>query len=118
MDFCGMGFKFPNGESLLDVEFIASRWLGKEIVSNPFTRNDKPLKIAIFSHGMTIKCLLHWIMQFDHRMTWKIKTENTSISTVHLKNGEWFIESINDTSHLKESEAFQSKTFSLLKEKE
>jgi alpha-ribazole phosphatase len=100
MDYSGMGFRWENGEAMYDVEHRVSQWLEKEILNNPFTRVDKPLKIAVFSHGIALKCLLHYIMQFDHRMTWRLSIANTSITRVKVKNGQWFIHSINDYSHL------------------
>ena len=99
-DFLGMASAFPNGESLFDVQFRAWKWLEKEVLSNPYTRSDKPLNIALITHGMTIKVLLHAIMNFDHRLTWKIRTDNTSIAKVKFVNNEWHLYSINDTAHL------------------
>jgi broad specificity phosphatase PhoE len=98
----GMGFSFPNGESLYQVQYRTISWLNREILDNTQTRSDKPLHIAIFTHGMNVKCVLHHIMNFDHRMTWKIDVKNTSITSLHLKEGQWFIDAINDTSHLRE----------------
>lgn len=102
LEYMGMGFKFTNGESLYEVEHRASKWLEKEIICNPFTRSDKHLNIAIFTHGMTVKCLLHHVMKFDHTITWRIDVDNTSITSLRLKQGVWFIDCINDCAHLKD----------------
>lgn len=97
MNALGMSFKFPNGESLYEVQQRAINWLYDEILSNSDMDGKE---VALFSHGMTIKCLLQHIMQFDQKMTWRVKLDNTSVSTVRLKNGLWFVDSINDTRHL------------------
>jgi broad specificity phosphatase PhoE len=104
------GFLPPNGESLNQVERRASAWLeeailyNKDIIDLVSTRKRfglKPLNIACFSHGMTIKCLLHYIMGFDKSFTWKLEIENTSISTVSFGKEGWRLTGINDYSHLK-----------------
>ena len=55
----GMGFSFPGGETQFDVLDRAWSWLEREVLNNPYTRTDKHLHIAIFSHGMVIKVLTH-----------------------------------------------------------
>lgn len=95
MEALGMGFKFPKGESLYEVELRASTWLISML--GKCEENDK---VALFSHGMTIKCLLHYIMNFNQHMTWRIACHNTSVSHLELKNGYWHVNYINDTKHL------------------
>lgn len=98
----------PQGESLHQVERRASLWLedtilyNKDIVEQALARKKLglvPLNIACFSHGMTIKCLLHYIMGFDKSLTWKVDIYNTSISTVSFGKEGWRIHCINDYSH-------------------
>ena len=88
----------PNGESLSQVERRVSKWLEEDILYN---RDMNGNNIAIFSHGMTIKCLLHHIMGFDKSFTWKISIDNTSITHLSFGAKGWALHSINDTSHLK-----------------
>jgi alpha-ribazole phosphatase len=95
MSSLGMAFKFPNGESLYDVEQRAATWLNDKIIFRPGKQT-----IAVFSHGMTIKCLIHHIMQFDQRMTWRLTLNNTSCSVFQFKQNMWWMRSINDTRHL------------------
>lgn len=97
METLGMAFKFPNGESLYEVQQRAVRWLYDKVLSVP---SDKARTVALFSHGMTIKCLLQYFLQFDQRMTWRITTNNTSMSILEFKNGKWFLNCINSTPHL------------------
>ena len=100
------GFLPPNGESLHQVERRASLWLEEHVLYNPevqsFSRLTKrACNIAVFSHGMTIKCLLHYVMGFDKSFTWKVTIDNTSISKLYFGKDGWRLLSINDTAHLK-----------------
>lgn len=97
MDKNQMGFAFEGGETLHQVERRASKWLEDEILYNKKYKSlNKDLTFAIFSHGQTIKCLLHYIMGFDQSFTWRIKLDNTSISTVSYSEDKgWFLHGIN-----------------------
>ncbi len=96
MNSLGMNFKFPNGESLYEVEGRVATWVN-EILKFETTTSQN---ILVFSHGMAIKCLLHYVMQFDHKMTWRVKIDNTSITKIRFKDGVWFVEAINGVPHL------------------
>ncbi len=96
MNNLGMNFKFPNGESLYEVEGRVSTWVNSILKFETKT----PQNILVFSHGMAIKCLLHYIMQFDQKLTWRVNLNNTSITKVRFKDGVWFIEAINSYPHL------------------
>ena len=97
MDTLGMAFKFPKGESLYEVQQRAVNMLYDKILSVP---SDKHRNIAIFSHGLTVKCILQYFMQFDQKMTWRIDIWNTSMSILKFKNGQCFVKGINLTPHL------------------
>lgn len=105
MSYFGSGFLPPNGESLHQVERRASKWLeenilySEDVISDIYIK-ERPLKIAVFSHGMTIKCLLHYVMGFDQNFTWKIDLDNTSVTTLSFGEVGWKLHGINDTSHL------------------
>lgn len=99
----------PNGESLHMVERRATKWLedsilyNKAVIEQATSRRatgDKPLNFFVFSHGMTIKCLLHYIMGFDQSFTWKLTLENTSISKLYFSQEGWRLLTINDHAHL------------------
>jgi broad specificity phosphatase PhoE len=109
MGAMGHGFLPPSGESLHQVERRASLWLEENILYSQdiqerarFLRDDRarPLEIYCFSHGMTIKCLLHYVMGFDQSFTWKVTIENTSITRLHFGKDGWRVNCINDHSHL------------------
>lgn len=99
----------PNGESMHMVERRASQWLedtilySKSVQEEASRRHNQrlpPQNIFVFSHGMTIKCLLHYIMGFDQGFTWKLTLENTSISQLHFGLKGWRLITINDHAHL------------------
>lgn len=103
------GFRPPNGESLHMVERRAAVWLEENILYNKLVQEEAsrrhaqklpPQNIFVFSHGMTIKCLLHYIMGFDQSFTWKITLDNTSISKLYFDNKGWRLLTINDHAHL------------------
>lgn len=94
-----MGYLFPNGESLLQVQRRATSWLEEEILYNKDFENKKS-RIAIFSHGLTIKCILNYIMGFDRQFIWKINIANTSCCSLRYNNRGWFLDKIGDCTHL------------------
>ena len=103
------GFLPPNGESLHQVQRRASSWLEENILYNKDVEEKSreakqdgrgPLNIYLFTHGMTIKCLLHYVMGFDQSFTWKVMIENTSLTKLHFGQDGWRLLGINDFSHL------------------
>lgn len=100
------GFLPPNGESLHQVSRRASLWLEEHVLYNTEVQSlarlaDRAANIAVFSHGMTIKCLLHYVMGFDKSFTWKVTIDNTSVSKLYFGKDGWRLLSINDCSHLR-----------------
>jgi broad specificity phosphatase PhoE len=109
MGYMHNAFLPPNGESMHQVERRASQWLEETILYNTdiqseakyrFQKNIKPMNIIVFSHGMTIKCILHYIMGFDQNFTWRLTLENTSITQLAFGEQGWRLISINDHAHL------------------
>jgi broad specificity phosphatase PhoE len=98
MNTLGMLFKFPNGESLYEVQQRAVTWL-MDIALNPNLRKDNE-SVALFTHGMVIKTILQYFMQFDQKMTWRINIDNTSVTKLTFKDNVWFINYINNIEHL------------------
>jgi len=105
----GNAFLPPRGESMHMVERRISKWLEDHILYNAFIQEEAdrrqvkkllPMNIFVFSHGMAIKCLLHYIMGFDQSFTWKLTLENTSISKLYFNHEGWRLLTINDHAHL------------------
>ena len=76
-----MGFKFPgkDGDALFQVERRASTWLEDNIIYNEKVlaiAEKQKTKFLVMSHGMTIRCLLHYIMGFDQSFIWNIDIDN------------------------------------------
>ena len=99
-----MHFRFPNGESLHQVQRRASHWLEDKTVLNTDvlkTANEREQHFLVVSHGMTIRCLLHYIMGFDQSFIWKINTDNSAIThLIYTEHRGWYLKTINDTRHL------------------
>jgi broad specificity phosphatase PhoE len=109
MNIMNHAFIPPNGESLHMVERRAAWWLENNILYNKklvnfyeWTKANKqdPPNILVFSHGMTIKSLLHYVMGFDMSFTWKINIDNTSITHLYFGLDGWRLVGINHTPHL------------------
>jgi broad specificity phosphatase PhoE len=109
MGYMNNAFQPPGGESMNQVERRVSRWMEETILYNSSIQYEAvslrerglpKMNIAVFSHGMTIKCLLHHIMGFDKSFTWKLTLENTSISKLVFGEEGWRLITINDHAHL------------------
>jgi len=103
MNVLNHAFMPPNGETLHQVQRRASQFLEESILYNKDLHklaNGKRINIACFSHGMTIKSLLQYVMGFDRDFTWKVKIDNASISQLNFGPKGWALSCINDTAHL------------------
>jgi broad specificity phosphatase PhoE len=101
----GMGFKFPGGESLQQVERRAATYIEDNIIFNKKVlkrAEDNKQNFLIVNHGQTCKAILHWIMGFDQSFLWRIAIGNCSITHLKFNDDGWFLRSLNDTSHLKD----------------
>jgi len=108
MGLLNYNFLPPDGEALSQVERRASLWLENEILYNKekqakaaeLAKDKKVANYYCFSHGMTIKCLLHYVLGYDKSLAWKVTIENTSISQLYFGKDGWRLLSINDHAHL------------------
>eukprot|EP00250_Pteridium_aquilinum_P018020 c23897_g3_i1 orf=504-1781(-) len=58
--------------------------------------------VAIFSHGLAIKCLLRGVLGSDPHMTHRFNIDNTSMTVLrHSTHHGWQIQRVNDTAHLR-----------------
>ncbi len=96
----GKWFQPADGESERAVERRAGNWLEDEVLYNS-EWNDKPGNhtIAIVSHGITMKALLHYITNWDNVFIRRTEIHNTSISRFRFGKSGWSIVSINDYAH-------------------
>jgi broad specificity phosphatase PhoE len=95
-----MGFQIPGGETLHRAERRAATWLENKIIYNDKLKDDA--NIAIVSHGILIKTILHYILGFEQKFVWKISLYNTGICKLQYHRAEgWHICSINDVGHLR-----------------
>ncbi|MGA1047686.1 MAG: histidine phosphatase family protein [Minisyncoccia bacterium] len=96
----GYLFTPPNGESQRMVQRRASNWLEDEILYNSKFQGKEEKTILIFSHGLVIKTLLHYILGFSDRYIYRFKLDNTGICEFRYTEEGWFPIAINDTKHL------------------
>lgn len=58
-------------------------------------------RVALFSHGTAIRCLLRGVMSWDPHLTHKVAIDNTSITLLkHTVSRGWHLVKLNDTSHI------------------
>lgn len=94
-------FSYPNNSSQRATE-VQPPGYPSDTAANLIKREDSlPVRIAIFSHGSAIKCLLRGILHSDPRMTYKIRIDNTAVTVLKYSvvNG-WHLDRINDMTHL------------------
>lgn len=61
-----------------------------------------PYQVAVFSHAMSIKCLLRGLLGSDPQMTHRLSIDNTSMTVLkHSTQNGWQILRVNDTAHLR-----------------
>jgi broad specificity phosphatase PhoE len=96
----GKWFQPADGESERLVERRASNWLEDEITYNPqWLKKKGSHRIAVVSHGITLRCLIHYITGMDQSFLKRTQIYNTSISRFKFGKHGWSIETINDASH-------------------
>jgi probable phosphoglycerate mutase len=120
------------GESQRDVEFRFLKFIEENILKPTEDGKDKVKKaddgalpvgqefkqgggmptVAIFSHGVAIRCLLRGLLQSAPARTHKSLVDNTSItefvySTKPGGKGGWFLIRFNDVAHLEGTHAMQ-----------
>ena len=89
-------FTPPHGESQRMVE----ERMYSVVERNLLLPAPKPETVAIFGHGMAIKCLLRKILGSSPSMTYKMVLGNTSITRLQYHSNGWHFISMNDVSHL------------------
>lgn len=85
-----MLFTPPNGESQKMTQRRVANWFAEEILYNGKYLN-KPTALAVFSHGITLKCLLQDIMHFDESFIYKMYLGNTGYIKLFLSKDGLFI---------------------------
>lgn len=96
----GKWFQPADGESERFVERRASNWLEDEIIYNPqWLAQQGSHRIAVVTHGITLRCLIHYITGMDQSFVKRTQVYNTSISRFRFGSNGWSIETINDAYH-------------------
>lgn len=94
MNLLGPYFTPPKGESLVMVQRRVLQWLFDEIIYNE-KYIGKSENIGVFTHGMTIRVLLHYIMGFNDRLIHRIKVDNTGLTIVRFTEVGWYVDGVN-----------------------
>lgn len=92
-----LNFQPPDGESQRDVEERMFKFLERYIIPCGLKQEKR---FGVFSHGMAIRCLLRRIMGFSPSLTYRMMTENTSITQLRYDERGWTPIRINDAAHL------------------
>lgn len=67
----------------------------------PLQRRGGGYCVAVFSHGMAIKCALRGLLGSDPHRTNQICIDNTSLTVLnHSGSTGWRVQRVNDTAHL------------------
>ena len=90
----GYHFIPPAGESQRMVERRISNWIEDKFLYNP-QYLDKKYFIVLFTHGMLIKCFLHYVLGFSDRLIYIIELDNASITSVTFNSEGWHVNYIN-----------------------
>ncbi len=89
-------FQPPNGESQRQVSLRVADWLQEVILKNQeLLSSGQTQSIAVFSHGLTIKCLLHHILGFDSQYIWRLEIDNCSVTKMVFNARGWWPKYIN-----------------------
>jgi probable phosphoglycerate mutase len=97
----GMDYVPPGGESYRTVQRRVSSWLEDEIIFNhKLVSEERSIAVAIVSHGVASKCLLHYVMRFDAAFIRRLTIDNCSVSRLRFGRDGWWVLSLNDVSHL------------------
>lgn len=94
MNTMGPYFVPPNGESMIMVQKRVINWLIEEILHNE-KYLDKENNIAIFSHAMTIRTLLQFVMGFNDRLIHRVAIDNASLTKLRFNKDGWFVDGVN-----------------------
>lgn len=84
----------PNGESQRMVERRVSNWFEDKILYNE-SYIGSPKKVLVFTHGLVIKCFLHYVMHFDDRLIYRVRLDNASVTKLRFTSRGWFIDYID-----------------------
>jgi len=87
-------FTPPNGESQREVGLRMENFLEWFI-----GYKEQDLRIALFGHGLAIKCYLQRIMRFNEEWIFPSTVSNASITRLQYKNGLWGLKLFNWTPH-------------------
>jgi probable phosphoglycerate mutase len=84
-------FKAPGGESQANVEERMLRYLARSLPQEG--------TMALFTHGVAIKCLLRGITNCDQTFAYATSIDNASITQLRYERDQWWLLRVNDAAH-------------------
>ncbi|MBD3281464.1 hypothetical protein GF391_01835 [Candidatus Uhrbacteria bacterium] len=92
----GIDYQPPGGESQRQVMSRVNGWLEDIVLKNQeLLESGLTVRLACYSHGLTIKCLLQMILGFDSHLIWRMRIDNTGISKLIFNSRGWWPKYIN-----------------------
>ena len=91
----GAEYVFPGGgESGLQIEERMASFLDN------MRENHSGETVVAITHGGILRVLLWHILRFPYDAIFRLRCDNTSISSLAFSDGQWIVEFWNDTAHL------------------
>lgn len=96
----GKGFKAPGGESLDEVGQRMLKWVSETLNPVPIKDGFGSRRVFAFSHRGAIRCLASHLLSWTREETYAAPMDNTAVSLLTLRNGQWSVEYVGKTPHL------------------
>lgn len=98
MSLFGMDYRTPGGESMHEVGARMLDW----VIETCFDKGPEEGHVvySVFTHGHATRCLLQKVLGFDPYLTWRLRIDNTSITTLSHGVHGWSLDRVNATPHL------------------
>lgn len=91
-------FKSPDGESCEEVEERMHNWIKQNLLSKT---NGEMKRVAIFSHGTAIRCLLRRLLDSSPGIASRTAIRNTAVTRLMLNDYGWWPRYINEYVHIR-----------------
>ena len=86
--------RFPGGDGLNDLQVQAKLMLGE------LTSQHQDQTVVLVGHTVINRVILLLVLGLDHDRFWHLGQDTCAINVFDARDGDFFIESLNDTCHL------------------
>jgi len=87
--------RFPQGEGLEDVRRRAMAAV------RDLARRHKGETVVLVSHKIVNKVILCAVLGLSNHAIWRIDQDNGAINRFEFQDGQWLVQAVNDTCHLR-----------------